>query len=72
VRADPVVLARSRPWEDSADRAQSLRRLLEQGGMSPDRMRRVTGHADRTPAVSDPMAVRNDRFEVIFLRGAPG
>ena len=29
---------------------------------------RVTGHADRSPATSDPMAVRNDRLEIVLLR----
>ena len=32
-------------------------------------MRRITGHADREPAVvSNPMAIRNNRLEIIFLR----
>jgi chemotaxis protein MotB len=31
-------------------------------------MRRTTGNADRTPAVADPMAVRNNRVEIILLR----
>ena len=68
VRARPIVVARNPAWDDSAARAQALRRLLEGRGMAPDRIRRVTGHADRTPAVPDPMAVRNNRYEVIFLR----
>lgn len=68
VRANPIVLARNPAWDDSAARAQDLRLLLEEGGMAPARVSRVTGHADRRPAVPDPMAVRNDRFEVIFLR----
>ena len=68
VRAQPVVLAVNPSWDDSAARAQGLRRLLEASGMDSRRIRRVTGHADRRPAVADPMATRNDRFEVIFLR----
>lgn len=68
LRARPVVLARNPIWRDSTAQAQDLRRLLQDEGLSPGRIRRVTGHADRDPAVADPMAERNDRFEVIFLR----
>jgi chemotaxis protein MotB len=31
-------------------------------------MRRVTGHADRDPAARNPMAMRNNRIELILLR----
>jgi chemotaxis protein MotB len=68
VRAQPLVLAHDTSWDDSASQAQALRRLLEMSGMESERIRRVTGHADRRPAVTDPMAIRNERFEVIFLR----
>jgi chemotaxis protein MotB len=33
-------------------------------------MQRVTGKADRQPATDNPMAVRNNRLEVILLRRA--
>ena len=32
------------------------------------RFERVTGFADRKPVAFDPMAVRNNRIEVILLR----
>ena len=63
LRADPA-------WTVSQTRADSVRRLLEAGGLAPDRSARVTGHADRAPVVADAMAARNDRVEVILLRNA--
>jgi chemotaxis protein MotB len=68
VRARPVVLADNPVWELSASRADRVRRLLDAGGLDHDRMRRVTGHADRKPAVTNRMAPRNDRIEIVFLR----
>jgi chemotaxis protein MotB len=68
VRADPVVLAQSPVWELSAMRAGQMRKLMESAGMPTSRIQHVTGHASREPAASDPMAVRNNRIEVILLR----
>lgn len=68
VRAQPVVLARNPVWELSTARAEAMRALLEQGGAPAGRLRRVTGHADRKPVVSDPMATRNNRLEITLLR----
>ncbi len=68
IRAHPVVLRHNPVWDLSAARAGAMRQLLESGGLRSDRMRRVTGHADRAPAVGDPMSNRNNRLEVILLR----
>lgn len=68
VRSRPVVLAANPVWELSTARAQTARRLLEEGGIAPDRLSRVAGHADRAPAVGAPMARRNNRLELILLR----
>lgn len=68
VAAQPVVVAENASWELSAERADALRRLLEEAGVPAERMRRVTGHADRRPAVGNPMAVRNNQVELILLR----
>lgn len=68
VRANPIVAARNPVWEDSAGRADTMRRLVRQKGLEPERIRRVTGHADRAPVVADPMAARNNRIEFVFLR----
>lgn len=66
--ARPIVLALNPVWDISTSRADGVRRLLERGGVDSARMRRVTGHADRSPAVSNPAAIRNDRVEIILLR----
>ncbi|QFT58389.1 Motility protein B [Sulfitobacter sp. THAF37] len=71
VRANPIVLADSPVWELSAQRAAGMRTLLEDNGVMPRRIRRVTGHADRAPVVADPMANRNNRIEIILLRDVP-
>ena len=71
VRASPVVLRDNPAWDMSAARASVLRQLLQEGGLSPDRVQRVTGHADREPVTDDPMARRNNRLEIILLRNVP-
>ena len=68
VQAQPVVLAESTTWQMSAAQATAMRELIEETGISKDRMRRVTGHADREPAVRNPMASRNNRLEIVLLR----
>jgi chemotaxis protein MotB len=68
LRAHPVTLIDNPVWDLSALRAQSTRVLLEEAGLDPARMQRVSGYADRKPAVSDPAAQRNNRIEVILLR----
>ncbi|MEO0679448.1 MAG: flagellar motor protein MotB [Pseudomonadota bacterium] len=56
-------------WELSADRAQSARRTLKEGGVAPDRFQRVTGKAATDPALPDlPEDARNRRVEIILLR----
>jgi chemotaxis protein MotB len=68
VRAVPEVLRANPTWDLSADRAMQMRRLLEAAGMNTERIQRVTGFADRKPALKNPMALRNNRIEVILLR----
>jgi chemotaxis protein MotB len=68
IRSHPVVLAKNPVWELSHARADKTRTLLESGGLAAGRVYRVTGHADRKLAVGNPMAARNDRIEIIFLR----
>jgi chemotaxis protein MotB len=67
-RAGPVTLASNPVWDITIDRSNRLRRMLEAEGLNSRRMRRTTGNADRIPAVADPMAVRNNRVEIILLR----
>ncbi len=68
VRSAPVVLANNPVWDLSTARAQSTRQLLQNKGIQPQRLDRVTGHADRELSDKNPMAVRNNRIEIIFLR----
>jgi chemotaxis protein MotB len=68
LRAHPVTLIDNPVWDLSALRAQAARVMLETAGIDPARMQRVSGYADRKPAVSDPAAERNNRIEVILLR----
>ena len=68
VAAEPIVLAENSTWSRSAERADATRVLLEQIGVSPARIKRVTSHADREPVMRDLMAVRNNRLEIILLR----
>ncbi|THD76711.1 chemotaxis protein MotB [Thalassobius vesicularis] len=67
-RAYPVVLKDNPVWTLSAARADRMRRLLQDAGMHFDRVKRVTGHADKEMAVDDPSSERNNRLEVILLR----
>ncbi len=68
VRAQPLVLAENPVWPLSHKRATQMRVLMEGLGISAQRMQRVTGHADRDPIARNPMALRNDRLEVVLLR----
>ena len=71
VAAQPRPLRADPAWSVSHERADSVRRLLEGADLPAARVARVTGHADREPAISDPMAARNDRVEIILLRKLP-
>lgn len=68
LQARPIVLLDNPVWDMSMARAAGIRALLESGGLEADRFTRVTGHGDRSPVVSDPFALRNDRIEIILLR----
>lgn len=68
VRSEPIVIARETRWDRSTAQAHILRQQLQEAGLDAQRFQRITGHADRSPATSDPMAVRNDRLEIILLR----
>jgi chemotaxis protein MotB len=68
VAAEPVVVASETRWRTSTDRAQAFRAMLEAAGLPPRRIVRVTGHADREAVTDNPMALRNERLEIILLR----
>ncbi|MCB1406448.1 MAG: OmpA family protein [Rhodobacteraceae bacterium] len=67
-RTYTVVQASDPRWTLSSSRADRVRQLLAEDGFDPARVARVTGHADRRPADANPMAVRNNRLELILLR----
>ena len=68
VAAFPVVRATDPAWTLSSERAFVLSSLLTDAGLAERRIGRVTAHGDREPVARDPMALRNNRMEVIFLR----
>ena len=55
-------------WTLSSSRAMQMREMLETAGLDGARMARVTGKADREPAVRDVTAERNNRLEIVVLR----
>ncbi|WP_300034100.1 flagellar motor protein MotB [uncultured Roseobacter sp.] len=68
VRAFPVVATENPVWDTSSSRADLTRNILEREGVTPERIERVTGHADRELVVDNPMAARNERVEIVLLR----
>jgi chemotaxis protein MotB len=68
VASFPITLIRDPSWDLSSARAQAVRDLLQVSGLPGSRFQRVSGHADRAPVTANPMAVRNNRLEVILLR----
>ncbi|MCV2892431.1 flagellar motor protein MotB [Lentibacter sp. XHP0401] len=67
-KAEPVVLADNPVWSLSSERANQMRIMLEERGIKRDRIKRQTGHADKSPAVENRMAARNNRLEIVLLR----
>jgi chemotaxis protein MotB len=58
-------------WELSTDRANASRRILVEAGMADERIRSVTGNADRDLLlINDPMNPANRRITIIVLRHA--
>jgi chemotaxis protein MotB len=58
-------------WELSTDRANASRRILVEAGMADDRIRSVTGNADRDLLLpADPLNPSNRRITIIVLRHA--
>jgi chemotaxis protein MotB len=59
-------------WELSAERANTTRRLLTDGGFPEARIMSVTGHADREPLLpADPLAAANRRIAIMVMREVP-
>ncbi|WP_226780090.1 flagellar motor protein MotB [Oceaniglobus trochenteri] len=68
VRAQPIVRLDNPVWDNSGARAHRVLGMLQGSDLDNQRIQRVTGYADRKPAVANPMAVRNNRIEMILLR----
>lgn len=65
----PAVLRDNPVWRLTVQRAQTMRDLAENGGIAPPRVKRLTGHADRSLLDPDnPMAPQNNRVELTLLR----
>lgn len=65
----PAVLRNNPVWPLTVGRAQTMREMVEDSGLSPERMRRVTGHADRSLSNKiNAMAPENNRIEMVLLR----
>ena len=68
VRSYPAMLAKSPVWDLSNQRADAVRELLEKTSLSPKRIQRVTGYADRRSLPANPAAPSNNRIELILLK----
>jgi chemotaxis protein MotB len=56
-------------WELSAGRTNTARKIMEAVGLTPGRIDRLVGHADRVLLVpSDPLAAGNRRITIIVRR----
>jgi chemotaxis protein MotB len=66
-RAYPVVLLQNPAWTNSLNWSEKARSMLSRR-LAPARVERVSGHADRSLAIRPPMAIRNDRLEIVLLR----
>ena len=68
LRSEPVIVAQSKVWTLSSERANRVRLMLLADGLANSRVARVTGNADRDLVASDPRSPRNNRIEIILLR----
>ena len=66
--AVPLVNIENPVWEQSTQRADRVRQMLQEAGLDPRRMQRITGFADSKPTTRNPLSVRNNRVEMILLR----
>jgi chemotaxis protein MotB len=60
------------PWDLSADRANSIRQILEEQGVPADRFYAVSGRADTSPLFpDDPYIAANRRVTITLMREEP-
>ncbi len=66
--AFPLVQRENPSWGLTTDRAQVVRQMLQDTQLPDTRIARVMGFGQQEPIETDPMAVRNNRLEIILLR----
>jgi chemotaxis protein MotB len=60
------------PWDLSADRANAIRRILEEEGVPPSHFHMVAGKADTQPLFpDDPFIAANRRITIVLMREEP-
>lgn len=60
------------PWDLSADRANAIRRILEEEGVPANRFAMVAGRSDTQPLFpDDPFVAANRRVTITLMREAP-
>jgi len=67
-RSYTLVMAADPVWSLSQARAERMRHLMLDIGTDATRIMRTAAHADRRLVHDNPMAVRNNRLELILLR----
>ncbi|MGB7318135.1 MAG: flagellar motor protein MotB [Planktotalea sp.] len=67
VRTEPIVRANTDPWRETMQRSLTVRRNLALAGIDQSRFDRITGNADTHLVEADPLSVRNNRIEFVFL-----
>lgn len=70
--AGPAPSADYTNWELSADRANAARSIIQESGLTDDRIAEVTGRAGSEPLYpDDPYMAGNRRISILLLREAP-
>ncbi|MGH1576160.1 flagellar motor protein MotB [Planktotalea sp.] len=67
VRTQPIVRTNTDPWRSTMKRSLAMRRKLALAGIEAERFDRISGLADTDLVATDPLSVRNNRIEVVFL-----
>lgn len=63
----PVVLTDKDTWRPSIEHSLTVRRGLVASGIQEVRFDRIAGEADTKIVTNDPLSVRNNRIEIVFL-----
>jgi chemotaxis protein MotB len=66
-RTEPVVRLNADPWGKTMKSSLLVRAKMEFEGVEKRRFDRITGKADTELFTDDPLAMRNNRIEIVFL-----